>query len=99
MREEKMRKRVKVQKPKIEAELLKVIPAWEEEHGEPIRFSILITPEPVSAELVALITQQMEQLGIEVDVGLHWQQWRLRSPALDAVAAAVVAAAHRYLRR
>ncbi|WP_129338967.1 LysR family transcriptional regulator ArgP [Cellulomonas endophytica] len=34
-----------------------------------------------------------------VDVGLHWQQWRLRSPALDAVAAAVVAAAHRHLRR
>ncbi|SJX61792.1 related to ASE1-mitotic spindle midzone localized MAP family member [Sporisorium reilianum f. sp. reilianum] len=34
LREEKMRKRVKVQKPKIEAELLKVIPAWEEEHGE-----------------------------------------------------------------
>lgn len=35
LREEKMRKRVKLQKPKIEAELLKVIPAWEEEHGEP----------------------------------------------------------------
>lgn len=35
LREEKMRKRVKIQKPKIEAELLKVIPAWEEEHGEP----------------------------------------------------------------
>ena len=35
LREEKMRKRVKVQKPKIEAELLKVIPVWEEEHGEP----------------------------------------------------------------
>ncbi|CDR99805.1 uncharacterized protein SPSC_02956 [Sporisorium scitamineum] len=34
LREEKMRKRVKIQKPKIEAELLKVIPAWEEEHGE-----------------------------------------------------------------
>lgn len=35
LREEKMRKRVKIQKPKIEAELLRVIPAWEEEHGEP----------------------------------------------------------------
>ncbi|GAC96261.1 microtubule associated protein [Pseudozyma hubeiensis SY62] len=35
LREEKMRKRVKIQKPKIEAELLKVIPAWEEERGEP----------------------------------------------------------------
>ncbi|SPO23206.1 related to ASE1 - mitotic spindle midzone localized MAP family member [Ustilago trichophora] len=35
LREEKMRKRVKIQKPKIEAELLNVIPAWEEEHGEP----------------------------------------------------------------
>ena len=28
-----------------------------------------------------------------VDVVLHWQQWRLRSPSLDRVAAAVVAAA------
>lgn len=35
LREEKMRKRVKIQKPKIEAELLKVIPQWEEEYGEP----------------------------------------------------------------
>lgn len=31
LREEKMRKRVKVQKPKLEAELLKAIPAWEAE--------------------------------------------------------------------
>jgi LysR family transcriptional regulator (chromosome initiation inhibitor) len=28
-----------------------------------------------------------------VDVTLHWQQWKLRSPALDRVAAAVLAAA------
>ncbi len=28
-----------------------------------------------------------------VDVVLHWQQWRLRSPSLDLVAAAVLAAA------
>jgi LysR family transcriptional regulator, chromosome initiation inhibitor len=28
-----------------------------------------------------------------VDVPLHWQQWKLRSPALDAVAAALVSAA------
>ncbi|PWN50060.1 hypothetical protein IE53DRAFT_113616 [Violaceomyces palustris] len=35
LREEKMRKRVKVQKPKLEAELLRVIPQWEEEHGIP----------------------------------------------------------------
>ncbi|WFD19369.1 putative protein kinase YGL059W [Malassezia caprae] len=35
LREEKMRKRVKVQKPKLEQELLKVLPAWEAEHGLP----------------------------------------------------------------
>ncbi|WFD01837.1 putative protein kinase YGL059W [Malassezia obtusa] len=35
LREEKMRKRVKIQKPKVEQELLKVIPAWEAEHNMP----------------------------------------------------------------
>ena len=35
LREEKMRKRVKVQKPKLEQELLKVLPAWEAEHQMP----------------------------------------------------------------
>ncbi|WFC97667.1 putative protein kinase YGL059W [Malassezia yamatoensis] len=35
LREEKMRKRVKIQKPKMEQELLRVIPAWEEEHAMP----------------------------------------------------------------
>lgn len=35
LREEKMRKRVKIQKPKLEQELLKVLPAWEAEHGMP----------------------------------------------------------------
>jgi LysR family transcriptional regulator (chromosome initiation inhibitor) len=32
-----------------------------------------------------------------VDVVLHWQQWRLRSPSLDRVAAAVHAAAAQHL--
>jgi LysR family transcriptional regulator (chromosome initiation inhibitor) len=32
-----------------------------------------------------------------VDVVLHWQQWRLRSPSLDRVADAVRTAAHRHL--
>jgi LysR family transcriptional regulator (chromosome initiation inhibitor) len=32
-----------------------------------------------------------------VDVVLYWQQWRLRSPSLDRVAAAVLAAARRQL--
>ncbi|MEU2347509.1 ArgP/LysG family DNA-binding transcriptional regulator [Modestobacter sp. NPDC049651] len=32
-----------------------------------------------------------------VDVVLHWQQWKLRSPALDRVAEAVLAAARREL--
>lgn len=33
LREEKMRKRIKVQKPKLEGELMRAIPAWEEENG------------------------------------------------------------------
>lgn len=37
------------------------------------------------------------ELGEPVDVGLHWQQWRLRSASLDRVADAVVAAARRAL--
>ncbi|WP_369054047.1 LysR family transcriptional regulator ArgP [Kineococcus terrestris] len=32
-----------------------------------------------------------------VDVALHWQQWKLRSPALDAVTRAVTDAARRHL--
>ncbi|WP_298461559.1 LysR family transcriptional regulator ArgP [uncultured Cellulomonas sp.] len=32
-----------------------------------------------------------------VDVTLHWQQWKLRSPSLDRTASAVVAAARRQL--
>ena len=32
-----------------------------------------------------------------VDVALHWQQWKLRSPSLERVAAAVTAAARRHL--
>ncbi len=36
--------------------------------------------------------------GAEVDVDLHWQQWRLRSPELDRVAAAIREAARAHLR-
>ena len=32
-----------------------------------------------------------------IDVTLHWQQWKLRSPSLDRVAAAVTAAAREHL--
>ncbi|SDQ13565.1 LysR family transcriptional regulator ArgP [Quadrisphaera sp. DSM 44207] len=32
-----------------------------------------------------------------IDVALHWQQWKLRSPSLDRAAAAVTAAARRHL--
>ncbi|WP_308469797.1 LysR family transcriptional regulator ArgP [Kineococcus rubinsiae] len=35
--------------------------------------------------------------GVVVDVALHWQQWKLRSPVLDRVADAVTAAARRCL--
>lgn len=35
LREEKMRKRIKILKPKVEEDLLKTIPAWEEESGRP----------------------------------------------------------------
>ncbi|KAK0544292.1 putative protein kinase [Tilletia horrida] len=34
LREEKMRKRVKLLKPKLEAEMLKAIPEWEQQHGQ-----------------------------------------------------------------
>lgn len=40
---------------------------------------------------------ELVELGGPVDVGLHWQQWRLRSASLDRVADAVVAAARRAL--
>jgi len=45
----------------------------------------------MTGELVAL------DPGASVDVVLHWQQWRLRSPTLDRVRDAVVAAARREL--
>lgn len=35
--------------------------------------------------------------GSPVDVGLHWQQWNLRSPLLDAIAHAIVAEGRRVL--
>lgn len=35
LREEKMRKRIKILKPKVEEDLMKTIPAWEEESGRP----------------------------------------------------------------
>jgi LysR family transcriptional regulator, chromosome initiation inhibitor len=35
--------------------------------------------------------------GDPVDVGLHWQQWNLRSPLLDAIAAEIVAEGRRVL--
>jgi len=37
--------------------------------------------------------------GRHIDVALHWQQWNLRSPLLDAVAAEVVATARTALSR
>ncbi|WP_280261491.1 LysR family transcriptional regulator ArgP [Nocardia wallacei] len=37
--------------------------------------------------------------GLHIDVPLYWQQWRLDSPALGAVAAVVAAAAAQSLRR
>ncbi len=36
---------------------------------------------------------------VAVDVALHWQQWKLRSPALDSVAAALLGAARAQLRQ
>jgi LysR family transcriptional regulator, chromosome initiation inhibitor len=45
----------------------------------------------LTAELVAL------DPAASVDVVLHWQQWRLRSPTLDRVRTAVLAAAGREL--
>jgi LysR family transcriptional regulator (chromosome initiation inhibitor) len=45
----------------------------------------------MTAELVEL------DPAVSVDVVLHWQQWRLRSPTLDRVREAVLAAARREL--
>ena len=45
----------------------------------------------ITAELVVL------DPAAPVDVALHWQQWRLRSPTLDRVREAVLAAARREL--
>ncbi|WVQ78807.1 hypothetical protein IAT38_000898 [Cryptococcus sp. DSM 104549] len=39
LREEKLRKRVMILKPKIEMELLSLLPTWEEEHGRPFMVS------------------------------------------------------------
>jgi LysR family transcriptional regulator (chromosome initiation inhibitor) len=35
--------------------------------------------------------------GPPVDVALHWQQWNLRSPLLDAIAGTIVAEGRRVL--
>ncbi|WFD33688.1 Microtubule bundling protein [Malassezia cuniculi] len=35
LREERMRKRVKIQKPRLENELLKILPQWEADEGQP----------------------------------------------------------------
>jgi LysR family transcriptional regulator (chromosome initiation inhibitor) len=48
-------------------------------------------PQEPAGELVALDPDGA------VDVVLYWQQWRLRSPSLDRVAAAVLAAARHEL--
>lgn len=50
LREEKMRKRVKIQKPKLEAELLKAIPGWESECGQ----TFTIDGEPYYEKILAL---------------------------------------------
>jgi ABC-type transport system substrate-binding protein len=42
--------------------------AYEEATGEPISFTILVTPEPVSQQVATLVDQQMEELGIEVEI-------------------------------
>lgn len=44
------------------------IAAYEATTGEPLSFSILIPPEPVSEQVAALIDQQMSELGVEVDI-------------------------------
>ncbi len=41
---------------------------------------------------------ELDPAGAGVSVPLHWQQWNLRSPALDAIADAVIAAARTALR-
>ncbi len=52
-------------------------------------------------EVQSRSTREADLVGIDpsgaIDVVLHWQQWKLRSPVLDAVAAAVTTAARQHL--
>jgi ABC-type transport system substrate-binding protein len=42
--------------------------AYEAATGEPISFSVLITPEPVAQQIATLLDQQMAEIGVEVDI-------------------------------
>lgn len=56
-----------------------------------------LLPEHQAAAAIA--AQRLQRLpGEGVDVPLYWQRWKLRSPLLERIEAAVVAAAHRSLR-
>lgn len=57
LREEKMRKRVKVLKPKLEQELLREIPLWEEQYQQ----TFTIDGAPYLHTLQAAISQQQEE--------------------------------------
>lgn len=56
-----------------------------------------LLPRQQSAELLARGELVEFDPGRGIDVVLYWQQWKLRSPALDRVAAAVREGATRYL--
>ncbi|CAL9368479.1 LysR family transcriptional regulator ArgP [Streptomyces griseomycini] len=56
-------------------------------------------PEAQAVPLLSAGRLTLFAPGREVDVSLYWQQWRLDSPALAAVADAVAAAAEEALRR
>ncbi|MGP2436226.1 LysR family transcriptional regulator ArgP [Streptomyces sp. JW3] len=58
-----------------------------------------VVPEPQAAPLLRAGRLTEPAPGTTVDVPLYWQQWKLDSPALAAVAEAVAAGAARSLRQ
>lgn len=58
-----------------------------------------VLPDPQADEHLAAGRLVLLDDTAHVDVELHWQQWALRTPALDAVAEAVRRAAERCLTR
>ncbi|BEJ16879.1 hypothetical protein CspHIS471_0602800 [Cutaneotrichosporon sp. HIS471] len=68
LQEERMRKRVEKRKPKIEADLLASLPAWEEEHGRPFlargQRVVDIIEDAIAAKEAAREAKKRAKLGL-----------------------------------